>query len=149
MPTRRSIKGVLQNFLDTFTSRYSDYGGYWLFGIIADDLAGLHIDLLTASIPSIASKPLIFTADLAGAKFREQMQKVGLPLTFVREAHLSVTRSALAVRGKDQLHRAGYDFTFTASVISDRGAPFEAHTTVFVAPHRPTLAFLRSTRGIK
>ena len=80
MPTRRVIQGVLQNFLGTFISRYSDYGGYWLFGILADDLAGLCIDLLAAPIPSAVSDPMATTITLARAKFREQMQKVAFLL---------------------------------------------------------------------
>ena len=146
MPTRRVIQGVLQNFLGTFTSRYSDHGGYWLFGLLADELAGLRIDLLSASIPAAASEPLVVATNLARVKFREQMQKVELPLAAVREACLSATRSALPVRGTEQRHREGYDFAFVAAAISDRGVSFEARTTVFVAPHSSALE-LRSTRG--
>ena len=36
MPTRRVIKSVLHNFLGTYTSRYSDYNGYWLFGFMVE-----------------------------------------------------------------------------------------------------------------
>ena len=46
MAKRRAIRGVLGNFLGTFTSRYSDYDGYWLFGFLVADLKDLRIDLL-------------------------------------------------------------------------------------------------------
>jgi hypothetical protein len=32
MVTPRAIRGMLRNFLGTYTSQYSDYKGYWLFG---------------------------------------------------------------------------------------------------------------------
>ncbi len=35
---RRIIKAVLDNFLGTYTSRYSDFHGYWLFGFLVKDL---------------------------------------------------------------------------------------------------------------
>ena len=38
MPRRRTIKGVLDNFLGTYTSRYSDYDGYWLFGMVVGEV---------------------------------------------------------------------------------------------------------------
>jgi hypothetical protein len=46
MKPRRIIKGVLHNFLGTYTSRYSDYDGYWLFGMLVRDVEELSIDLL-------------------------------------------------------------------------------------------------------
>ena len=43
--TSRVIKSVLQNFLGTYASRYSDFEGYWLFGFLIAD-----VDALLASI---------------------------------------------------------------------------------------------------
>jgi len=34
---RKAIKGVLHNFTETY-SRYSDYGGYWLFGVLLSEV---------------------------------------------------------------------------------------------------------------
>ena len=34
MPTRNALKGVLAGFLGTYTSRNSDYRGYWLLGFL-------------------------------------------------------------------------------------------------------------------
>jgi hypothetical protein len=47
MATRRVIKSVLRNFLGTYTSRYSEIRGYWLFGFLVPDLGELHFDLLS------------------------------------------------------------------------------------------------------
>jgi hypothetical protein len=42
----RKIRGVLHNFLATYSSRYSDYDGYWLFGVLAQESGHLQIDLV-------------------------------------------------------------------------------------------------------
>ena len=42
----KRVKGVLDNFLGTFTSRYLDHNGYWVFGMLVGDLGELRIDLL-------------------------------------------------------------------------------------------------------
>ena len=36
IPARRHLKSVLAGFLGTYTSRYSDFQGYWLFGFIVE-----------------------------------------------------------------------------------------------------------------
>jgi hypothetical protein len=64
MPTRRVIKSVLDGFLGTYVSRYSDFGGYWLLGQVLDDLDGLEIDLL-ASVASDARDARSFAVRLA------------------------------------------------------------------------------------
>jgi hypothetical protein len=48
MARRRDLKGVLRNFLDTHVSRYSDFDGYWLFGLLMHDVGDLlEIDLVS------------------------------------------------------------------------------------------------------
>ena len=94
MATRRAIKGVLHNFLGRFTGRSSEYDGYWLLGVLAGDLGGASNRPLAVSIPSVPSEPLIVATELARARFREQMQKVGLPLATVREAGFGCVRGA-------------------------------------------------------
>ena len=46
MTSRRVIPGVLHNFLGTFTSRYSDFNGYWIFGFLVEKMDSVRIDLL-------------------------------------------------------------------------------------------------------
>lgn len=40
------MKSVLRGFLGTYTSRYSDYRGYWVHGQLPPDLLECTIDLL-------------------------------------------------------------------------------------------------------
>src|SRR5438552_16212691 len=99
MPHRRDLKGVLHNFLATYTSRYSDHDGYWLWGLLAADLDKLQIDLLEAGHHTSDSELASAAADTARAKFSEHLEKARIPKAFVREAHLTVSRSSLPTRG--------------------------------------------------
>ena len=78
MATRRVIKCVLGNFLGTYTSRYSDFGGYWLFGFLVADLAELQINLLGQDVSDPAS-PSGVAISSAVAKFDEQREKSQRP----------------------------------------------------------------------
>ncbi len=53
MACRNAIRGALNGFLGTYTSRYSDFGGYWLFGLVANELRQLQIDLLAPHDPEV------------------------------------------------------------------------------------------------
>src|SRR5262249_55253236 len=77
MATRKAIRGVLGTSPGTYTSRYSDSDGYWLFGFLVADLGELRIDLL-APPASDSEGPLGVAVRSAAAKFADQMQKAGL-----------------------------------------------------------------------
>jgi len=144
---RRTIKGVLHNFLGTYTSRYSDYDGYWLFGMLVGDVGELKIDLLSPSAATSASAPVAAAIQLAAQKFREQMEKAGLSVSWVREARLDITRLPDSRRGPvNGRVCAGHDVRFVARVVSDYGKAYESEMSVFVAPHDSGVE-LRSTRG--
>ena len=79
MATRRAFKGVLRNFLATYTSRYSDYDGYWVFGLIEGHLDGLQIDL-RGSTEALQGMPQLSEAvRIARQKFAEQLGKQRFP----------------------------------------------------------------------
>lgn len=92
MTRRTHIKSVLYNFLGTYTSRYSDYGGYWLFGRLVRRLGELRIDLLNPNYTARQTKVERIACWLAVQRFREQMEKAGIPLSRVRKASLEITR---------------------------------------------------------
>jgi hypothetical protein len=70
MTSRRVILGVLHNFLGTFTSRYSDFDGYWVFGFLVESMDAVRIDLL-ADVESANSTPSGFIRWLAVQRFSE------------------------------------------------------------------------------
>lgn len=148
MPTSgRAIKSVLWNFLGIFTSRYTDFGGYWLFGFLIDDLSTLHIDLLTPAIPEPAS-PEDAARHAAVIKFGDQLGKSRLARHRVREASLTITkfpeRVATSINGQT---RPGHRVTFIATAILDNDRRYERELTALVAPHDP-LVELRSTSAL-
>jgi hypothetical protein len=146
MVNHNAIKGVLHNFLGTYTSRYSDYEGYWLFGILICDVKALRIDLLNPSVGATASASVAAATQLASQKFREQMQKAGFGTPNAREAMLCIQRLSDArselVNGRVC---AGNTVRFVATVVSDSGKKYGRELAVFVAPHDPKIE-RRSTR---
>ena len=148
MTTRRVIKGVLHNFLGTFTSRYSDFDGYWLFGFLVEDIAGMRIDLLDDDDDRARVSPSAFTKWLAARKFAEQLAKAGLPKSWLREARLDISKSPEhrpgLVNGRSS---SGYDVKFQAHAVTDLGKAYARTASIFVAPHDPKIE-LRSARAI-
>jgi hypothetical protein len=145
MARRRVIKGVVHNFLGTLSSRYSDYDGYWVFGLLVSGLNELTIDLLSdADIPD--DSVLTHLIRLARERFSEQLVRQRLALSSVRSASLQITRSPAPTIGVVNGHRAdGYEVTLCARVVSDLHTAYAGQVTVFVAPHNAEIE-IRSTR---
>src|SRR5688572_2828130 len=91
MTSPRAIRGVLNNLLGTFTSRHSDYRGYWLFGFLVGKFDELQIDLL-APVANQSGGPEQAATALAAAKFADQLAKAGLTRSQVRDAWLTIRR---------------------------------------------------------
>ena len=145
MPHRRELKAVLHNFLGTYTSRNSDHDGYWVFGLAEAQLGDLRVDLVGPSADS--SDAQAHASGLARQRFSEQLAKAKIPLSFVREAQLTVDRSDSPTRGfVNERAVEGHVFRFSVRAVSDRGAVFEDQASVFVAPHNAKLE-RRSARG--
>jgi hypothetical protein len=145
---RRNLNGALHNFLATFTSRYSDYDGYWLFGFLLNDADELEIDLLNADSELPVSSPLEFARNIAGQKFREQLAKAGLNISCAREACVTITKLPEIRRGLVNGHVSdGHEVRCLASVITDLGGSYQRRMSIFVAPHNSELE-LRSTRRV-
>jgi hypothetical protein len=133
---------VLGGFLGTYTSRYSDYQGYWLFGFLVGHQSALTIDLLSRveSGPHEAGTAEAAARALAVSKFHEQLAKSGLPVDCVAAASLVLERIASASTSWSHPGaRAGVPVRFRASVTTDTGRTFVSEATLFVAPHDPTL----------
>lgn len=148
MMCRRKLASVLHNFLGTYTSRYSDYDGYWLFGMLVGQIESLEFDLLNAEDGS-AKTPLVADAvRLAADRFADQIGKAGLPISCLREARLHICRSLDAIQGVVNGHMCvGHDLQFVATIVSDVGKTYERAASVFVAPHNPLIE-RRNTRAM-
>ena len=136
--SKRVIKGVLDNFLGTYTSRYSDHNGYWVFGMLVGELRELRIDLLCSIEGTFENTPLGTATKLAGMKFREQMEKAGIAVSYAQEAYLNIKKLPDSTYGFVNGRRcSGWTFQLAAKVVSHSGFTYEREKSVFVAPHDP------------
>jgi hypothetical protein len=151
------MKGVLRGFLGTYTSRYSEFDRYWLFGFIVAALGEWTIDLLDCPVASVVPDPADTVRSLAADKFRDQISKSGLQFEAVQSATLSIQRGAprrcsLYLFGYPGIQEprtvdvSGFDVTFSAQAVVDSGRVYEDCECVFVAPQDPSL-FTRSGRA--
>ena len=138
IPKRRQLNGVLAGFLGTYTSRYSDFEGYWMFGFIVETVGQLEIDLLgkrSSEVGAIAA-----AENLARSKFCEQLRKHGFASSAAAGANLRIVPGVEQVeRLAGDLRRLGRDLAFHASVLSDTGNRYTRTKVVFVASHDPRL----------
>ena len=136
MPTRRVVKSVLHNFLGTYTSRNSDYRGYWLFGQLPPDRPEWTVDLL-GSAPE-GDAPMDVARRLAIRRFAEQLSKSGRTLNSVREATLQVASGPKVVEGQQGDSIAeGHVVRYNARVVMGNRRVYEDERKVFVARHDP------------
>jgi hypothetical protein len=149
MAGHRVIKSVLHNFLGTYTSRYSDFRGYYLFGFLIEDIDELRIDLIKEISGCNETTPLTFVRRLAVIKFAEQTEKAGLPKSYIRESTLDIRKSPELISGYvNGWLTPGYNVTFVAKTTTDIGKVYERTISIFIAPHNPKVE-LQSTRDWK
>ena len=145
MATQRVLRSVTRNFLATYTSRYSDREGYWLFGFLSDN-PELEIDLLGDRYRR-SDDPAEDARLCAMDAFVDQLAKAKVAETRLRTARLSISTSPQKIeRVSGGTLRQGREMTFVVVITTDAGATYEAICTKFVAPHNPSLE-LRSTRS--
>ena len=134
--TRRAMRSVLRGFLGTYTSRYSDFRGYWLHGQLPSDLLECTIDLPGPRL--FGTDPAEAVRRLAVRRFAEQLHKSGLTSDVVREATLRIAKTPEVVQGRQGDFVAdGNMVRFTARSVMDNGRVYQDECTVFVAPHDP------------
>ena len=139
MTRRRAIKGILHNFLGTFISRYSVVDGYWLFGFLVEDIQTTRIDLMGRNFEE-TDEPISIAKQLAVRKFAEQIDKANIPISWLGEAFLEITKSPnpkeCYVNGR---LCTGYEMEFVANAVTDKGKFYKSTSTIIVAPHNPSI----------
>lgn len=137
MAATKAIRGVLGNFLGTYTSRYSQLDGYWLFGFLVGDLSELRIDLLVSDgvDPDYVRDS---AAQLARVKFSDQLNKARVSADRVREAWLTIRKLPGEVTGPVNGHpTAGHHVSFNVCAVLLNGRCHQRECTEFIAPHNP------------
>jgi hypothetical protein len=146
MPSRRLIAGALHNFLGTFTSRNSDFNGYWVCGFLAREVGPIRFELLGDHAVNLKMSPVTFAQRLAAQLFGEVIAKINLPREWIREAYLDISKSE-SMRNSlagGQV-RACFEVRFHAQVITDLGKVYGRVVSMPIAPHDPAVEW-RSTR---
>ena len=138
MPSSRILGAVLHNFLGTLISRYSDYGGYWLFGCVVEDLAETDVDLFGVSSTDEAN-PVNALRALARLRFQEQLAKSGLPRQRVSNAVLHWRRSKLMTVPSVWGPKPGYQVVLEAVARLTSGKAFTRTKSEYVLAHNPNL----------
>ncbi len=146
MPSRQVFNSVLHNFLGTYTSRYSDYEGYWLFGFLVDHLELFEVDLL-AGTSGETGRAANAATELATQRFADQVSKSGCNFRLLCDARLKLERLPGVCRGPVNGRISnGYSVRFQAMAKVDTGRVFVSERIVFIAPHNP-FSESRSTRA--
>ena len=138
MPVTRTLKGVINSFLDTFVSRYSAYDGYWLFGVLVPELTTFCVDLLN---PPSDSRPHFQRAiQLAARKFREQAHKGKIDLQMLRVAKLTMSRREEPIPFEvSGFATEAWPLTVSVAAEDLRGRRHLAEQVLLVARHNPAV----------
>jgi hypothetical protein len=139
MKVRRHIKGVLGNALMHLISRYSDYDGYWLIGLLiteGDDLRFPIFPNLGAGGTTLER----FTGDMARATFEQQLEKAHVPLQCITSACFLVQNTGRRLTGLVNHQPAqGFEVSVKLIAVSDIGKEYSAGRLIFVSPHNPAV----------
>lgn len=147
MKIRRQITGVLCGLLDTYSSRYSDYDGYWIFGFLVREKDSFSFDLLGKGSVFLLSPVKARAQQLACLKFREQLHRAHIPEEYVSKAELTIRKIGDPRIGPVNGHLSnGYQVSLVAEAVSDLGKKYRAEKFLFAAPHDPSVE-LRSARS--
>lgn len=144
MARHKTINAILHNFLGTFTSRHSDYNGYWLFGFLVAEGLPLTIDLL---IPHPAGTiPTKVAGRIAETKFRERVIRHGMEIGRLERASIQIEKLPNPVSGQVNSHICAGSMVRCRAVAGlNNYPPHTCSQTMFVAPHNPRIQW-RSTR---
>ena len=146
MKIRQQITGALCGLLDTYCSRYSDYDGYWMFGLLVGEAELFRFDLIRVGTDTDADTVVVAALRLARLKFQEQLQRAQIPIEYASEATLSIQKVGGPRVGPVNGHISqGHQLSLVADAVSDLGKKYRAERFLFVAPHDPRVES-RSTR---
>src|SRR5688572_24413500 len=138
MPRRRLINGVLQSFLGTFSSRYSDFNGYWLFGFLVGGPDLVTIDLLAPLDSHVPATPIESAKAIAAQRFNDQIEKCGVPTHWIAEARLDLQfPKGVSAKPNSGAARPVVELMIAVSVKSDLGRTYLRGVLLEVSPHDP------------
>lgn len=135
MKRSQSITGVIHNFLGAYTSRYSDFKGYWAFGMIVDDLFVTEIDLLDTRSENVQKNVGEYVLSRAQNTFKDQMSKAGILHNTIERAILQIRRCNTKTGFINNTKKNGWIVDFTAEVVTKKNLQYRDSKMLFIAPH--------------
>lgn len=133
MPARRQFKGVLDNFMGTFTSRYSGYRTGWLYAHLVEHLGVLKFNLFEDA--PTGTDPISYAHRLAIERFGEQMAKARVSRDQIKAASVRIWRDKEPIWGHRGEPCWGYRVHVVGRAEDVRGLAFESTYSHWVAPY--------------
>ena len=135
MARRKELKGICNDLLDSFVSRYNDLNGYWALGKFQSYLQSsavetLCFDLTIGSETNGKSRFPITSNYYAGA-LRRQLNLRHMPLDWVSEGEIKVQSTSSS------------ELVCSIQLTSDLGRRFCAQRHFFVRPYDLLVEFRR------
>ena len=127
MGRRNALKGICNDLLDSFVSRYNDLDGYWALGKFQAFLQTTHEEQLQFHLTRENGKESVFqqTLDYYRLSFQRHLKVRNLSDAWVDCAVITVVSQS-----SSQL-----DCVF--KIQTDNGREYEAKRVVAVRPHKP------------
>ena len=127
MGRRKELKGICNDLLDSFVSRYNDIGGYWALGKFQAFLQTKQEERLQFHLTRKNDEESVFqqTLDYYRLSFQRHLEVRNLCDTWVDRAVITVESQS-----SSQLN-------CVLQINADNGQKFEAKRLVAVRPHKP------------
>lgn len=133
-----ALQSVVTNFLRTFTSRYSEYRGYWLFGFLCGH-PRFEIDLL-GDEHCHGRDPFEVARSRAVEDFLDQLACARISPSKLASARLTIrTGDEPFEQVAGGVLRHGYQMTFDVTATTQEEITYFSACAHFVAPHDPAL----------
>ena len=137
MGRRKELKGVCNDLLDSFVSRYNDIDGYWALGKFQAFLQTTHEVQLQFHLTGEKGKESVFqqTLDYYRLSLQRHLKARSLSDAWVDRAVITVV----------SLSSSQLDCVL--EIKADNGKGFEAKRVVAVRPHKPERELQRRTEN--
>lgn len=129
MPRRIELKGICNDLLDSFISRYNDLDGYWALGKIQSFLQSTSENSLRLNLVGEPVSTTCFPQTLSYYRlaFDRQLELRKIPNTWVIDATLEVKQLSSS------------ELNCSLKVTTDHGRVFKSCRLTIARPHNPEL----------
>ena len=127
MGRRKELKGICNDLLDSFVSRYNDIDGYWALGKFQAFLQTKHEEQLQFHLTREMGEESVFqqTLNYYRLSFQRHLKVRNLSSALV-------DRAVITVVSKSSSH-----LDCVLKIQTDNGREYEARRAVAVRPHKP------------